>query len=226
MRSYNVRLWAKEELDEKTFTWRGWDMWRDYSGHLMTNHGEHTVDMAQLALGKDGTGPIDIRLELDGYDGPMRECPITMRYADGVELQFSMPSLPLERMKRPRTPRPRDVYAGANGVLRMGRNIFRVEPPELVSDPPDPSILEKWSGGGEHVSRPHIQNWLDCIHSRQIPNAPVEAGHRTATICHLANIARQLRRNLHWNPQTETIEGDEEANALLTRPRRPGFELP
>jgi hypothetical protein len=61
---------------------------------------------------------------------------------------------------------------------------------------------------------------------RAEPRAPVEVGHRSVTICHLANIARELRRKVHWDPQTESFAGDDEANRLLDRPRRKGYELP
>ena len=46
------------------------------------------------------------------------------------------------------------------------------------------------------------------------------------TVCHLAGIVRRLRRTLHWDPQTETFRGDDEANTYLNRPRRKGYELP
>jgi len=49
---------------------------------------------------------------------------------------------------------------------------------------------------------------------------------RSATVCHLANICRELGRKLHFDPQKEVFPGDDEANALLDRPRRKGFELP
>ncbi len=71
-----------------------------------------------------------------------------------------------------------------------------------------------------------IQNWLDCIKTRARPNAPVEVGHRSVTICHLAGIARELGRRLRWDPRAEAFPGDAEANELLDRPRRKGWELP
>jgi hypothetical protein len=76
------------------------------------------------------------------------------------------------------------------------------------------------------VARPHIQNWIDCVKTRSQPNAPVEVGHRSVTICHLASIARELGRRLRWDPEKEVFPNDEEANTLLDRPRRAGWELP
>jgi hypothetical protein len=45
-------------------------------------------------------------------------------------------------------------------------------------------------------------------------------------VCHLLNITRELGRKLRWNPDAERFVDDEEANGLLERPRRAGFELP
>ena len=71
-----------------------------------------------------------------------------------------------------------------------------------------------------------ISNWIACLRSRKRPNADVEIAHRSSTICHLANIARELGRRLHWDPKKEQFAGDDQANALRSRPRRKGYELP
>ena len=62
--------------------------------------------------------------------------------------------------------------------------------------------------------------------SRKETAAPVEVAHRSITICHLANIAIRLgRQKLTWDPAKEEIVGDSEANAMLTRPQRAGYEI-
>jgi hypothetical protein len=94
-----------------------------------------------------------------------------------------------------------------------------------VKDAPNPAVGDKWEGDG-WIARPHIQNWLDCIKSRNRPNADVEIGHRSISICHLVNITRELNRKLTWDPVAEKFVGDDEANKSLDRPRRAGFELP
>ena len=57
---YNRRLWVKDEFRVGGLLWRGWDLWRDFSGHIMTNWGAHNVDMAQYALGRDHSGPAEV----------------------------------------------------------------------------------------------------------------------------------------------------------------------
>lgn len=214
-RPYSWRLWQKDERQWQGQNWRGWDMWRDYSGHLMTNHGAHALDMVQWALGTDGSGPVEIEPLVESHDGQMRHCPVVMRYANGTELHMT---------------HPKGFYAGGyfhgeKGDMKISRNGFTAFPKRLVSDPPDPSVAELWKGKGI-VAKPHLQNWLDCIRTRKEPNAPVEVGHRSITICHLAGIARELGRKLRWDPVGETFPDDSEACELIDRPRRAGWELP
>ncbi len=72
----------------------------------------------------------------------------------------------------------------------------------------------------------HHANWFDCMRSRQRCVSDVEIGHRSATVCHLGNIARWLGRRLQWDPVKEVFVGDDEANTYLDRPRRKPYELP
>jgi hypothetical protein len=53
----------------------------------------------------------------------------------------------------------------------------------------------------------------------------VEIGHRTATACHLGNIARWLKRKLTWDAVQETFVDDDQANALLSRAMRAPWHL-
>jgi hypothetical protein len=187
----------------------GWMGWRDYSGGEMTNWGAHGIDQIQWALGKDGTGPTE--LWPDGEKGI-----IAMKYADGTPVRFERQGAPMGGA----------VFIGTDCKMEINRNRFATNPAGFVENPPDPAAQDaKWEGEG-WIARPHIQNWLDCIKSRELPNADVEIGHRSISICHLVNITRDLNRKLQWDPEKEQFVGDDEANKLLTRPRRAGFELP
>ncbi len=215
VRPHTKKLWVKDVFKIDGTLWRGWDLWRSYSGHLMTNWGAHGVDQVQSALGMDHTGPVEIRPITDGHTGPMRLCPVTARYANGIELRFDVPD----------STAGGGIFHGERGQMTIRRNGFRAEPPELIKNPPEAAMAKLWQGVGI-VARPHLQNWLDCIKTRGVPHAPVETGHRAVTVCHLAGICRELRRKLRWDPHKEIFPGDEEANALLDRPRRKGYELP
>jgi len=188
----------------------GWMGWRDYSGGEMTNWGAHGVDQIQWALGKCHTGPTEIWPTTPGPHGN-----VSMKYADGIQVDFDLKQGPLGG----------GVFTGTEAKMVLDRNVFTTDPPGFIKNPPDPSVAEPWEGP-DWVSRPHIQNWLDCIRTRSLPTADVEIGHRSITVCHLANIARRLGRHLRWDPDKEQFIGDDEANTYLDRPRRKGWELP
>ena len=67
------------------------------------------------------------------------------------------------------------------------------------------------------MSKNHHANWLDCIKSRKLPICDVEIGHRSATVCHLGNIAIRTGRKITWDPVKEQIVGDKEAAAMVTK---------
>ena len=172
--------------------------------------GAHGVDQIQWALGKSLTGPVEIWPTTSGPHGK-----VSMRYADGIQVDYELEPGPLGG----------GVFTGADAKLEINRNKFSTNPPDFVADRPDPAAAETWEGPG-WIARPHIQNWLDCIKTRERPNADVEIGHRSISVCHLANIARQIGGKLRWDPDKEIFPDDEQANAYVDRPRRKGWELP
>ncbi|MEZ6147257.1 MAG: Gfo/Idh/MocA family oxidoreductase [Planctomycetaceae bacterium] len=188
----------------------GWMQWRAYSGGEMTNWGAHGVDQIQSALGKSHTGPTELEPVTPGPNGK-----VNMRYADGTLVRFELDGGPVGGA----------IFTGSKAKIEINRNKFTTNPKDFLPDAPGPAVQQKWEGPG-WTAAPHLANWLDCIKTREEPNADVEIGHRSISVCHLVNITRELGRNLHWDPEREEFEGDDEANALLDRPRRAGYELP
>jgi predicted dehydrogenase len=186
-----------------------WD-YRAYTGGEVCNWGAHGMDQIQWALGKSLTGPTEVWPTSLGPDAA-----VAMRYADGVQVHYDLD----------RGPRGGGVFTGTEAKIEINRNKFVTNPEDFIADPPEPAVAEKWEGKG-WIARPHVQNWLDCIKTRELPNADVEIGHRSVSICHLVNITRELNRKLRWDPDREEFVGDAEANELLVRDRRAGYELP
>jgi predicted dehydrogenase len=208
---FNIELF--QHWSAKNGRW--WGNWREYANSQVTGMGSHAYDMVQYALGMDETGPVEL---WPVEEGPQAQ--INFRYANGVEVRLSFPD------KEPRRgPQLGAVFTGSECKIEINRNKFTTNPPDFIKDPPDPKLAEKWEGDGL-VAKGHVENWFDCIRSRKKPNADVEIGHRTASICHLIVITRTLGRRLKWDPAKEIFPGDDEANALLDRPRRRGWELP
>ncbi len=68
--------------------------------------------------------------------------------------------------------------------------------------------------------RGHMKDFLKAIDSRSKPVADIEQGYISTTSCILANLSMQLGRALTWDPKTQRVAGDAEANKLLARPYR------
>ena len=96
------------------------------------------------------------------------------------------------------------IFIGEKGKIETNRNKCVSNPPELVVDKPKANY--EWG-----VTRPHLDNWVDCMQSRERPRADVEIGHRSTTMPHV-NIARDLGRRVRWDPDKEVFVGDDEAN--------------
>ena len=73
-----------------------------------------------------------------------------------------------------------------------------------------------------HAQNGHRKHFLECMKTRSQPFAHAEAGHRTASICHLTNIAMTVGGTLKLDPTKEQFVGNDEANKLL----RPVFRSP
>ncbi len=86
----------------------------------------------------------------------------------------------------------------------------------------------KRSEGGELTL--HFQNWFDAIRARDmsIQNGPVQSGHLSSALAHLGNISYRLGRQLEFDPVAERFigEGENEANAMLSRNYRAPYVLP
>jgi len=189
----------------------------------MTGWGAHGLDQIQWALGTDLTGPVEIWTEGGEFNPPTYTQPgpiakgnkicsrplVRFRYANGVVLKLEDDA-----------PRGGAVFIGEKGRVTITRGKYKIEPAELDEEPFKDTDVRLY------VSDNHLQNWIDCIKTRKRPVADVEIGHRSATLCHLGNIARWLNRPLRWDPEREIFPGDDEANALLRRPQRKKYALP
>jgi predicted dehydrogenase len=185
---------------------------REFGGGEITNWGAHGLDQIQWALGMDETGPVELWPQTGGPKDS-----IAFRYANGVTVRLEMP---------PATDIiGGGIFVGDKGVVRIVRNVLRTDPPDLIKNLPPAEEIEKWNRA-QWQAQYHMQDWLDCMRNRKKPSAHVEIGQRSTTVCHLANLTRQLGRRLRWDPEAERFLDDDEANRFVTRVRRKGFEIP
>ena len=183
----------------------------DYSGGQLTNFGAHHLDIVQWALKMDNSGPLEVAGKARFHKDHWYEVP------ENFEVTYTYPGV--------------TVIAGQDqpvgGVLFEcdGGNLSVTRSKITCENNPDVLTMEIPEKHRVTVSNNHFQNWADCIKSREKPVADVEIGHRSATVCHLGNIAIRAGRKIVWNAEREMIPGDDDANAMLTRPYRAPWEL-
>jgi predicted dehydrogenase len=71
----------------------------------------------------------------------------------------------------------------------------------------------------------HQQNFIDAVKKRTQPESNLEYVRQMTLPMHLGLISYRLKRELHWNHRKEQFKHDSEANALLWREYRKGWNL-
>ena len=191
-----------------------WRSYRAFAGGDFTNSGSHWLDLVQWGLGADDSGPIEVWTEGEPFDSRTGRGPqVFMRYPGDVILECNADAVPR--------------FIGEEGSLTVSGGRIVADPPELAEQPLEGLEVQLYQ------STNHYTDWLECIQQRRTPAADVEIGHRSATVCHLANIARlvsertgQTGQRLQWDPQQERFTNCEWGNHFLDRPRRKPYQLP
>jgi predicted dehydrogenase len=184
----------------------------DYSGGQMTNWGAHHLDIAQWGLGMDKSGPVLIEGKAKYNAEKLFEvpewCEVRYEYANGIKMICGQ------------SEKGGTTFEGADGTIHVSRDVLDVKPAKLGEEPLGDSDVHLYE------SKDHHGNWLDCIHSRKLPICDVAIGHRSASVCHLGNIAIRSQKTIHWDPVKERIVGDHELAKMTSRPYRAPWTLP
>lgn len=188
----------------------------DYSGGQQTNFGAHHLDIAQWGLGMDESGPVHVEGSGVYHPDNWYETPDTTEirytYANGVVLTAR------QKLNTKNVDQGTE-FIGDKGSLFVYRGGMVVTPRELLKGVEMPKITSS------QANFSHVNNFFDCVKSRKTPAADVAIGHRSATVCHLGNIAVRTKKKITWDPKTETIVGDTEVSKWLTKEYRKPWVL-
>ncbi len=197
----------------------------DYSGGQITNLGAHSIDIAQWGNGSSLTGPV----EVEGLDAQWLpegslfntalESKFRARYANGVELTCESSEEDMGvRFEGTEGWVEFVLYGGLFKASSKSLETAKIGPNEIHLPVSNPERTFEESGD---FYADHIRNFLDCVKTREQPLEPVEVGHRTASVCHLWNIAiGRVGKRLAWDPDKEQFTNDDEANRMRSRPVR------
>lgn len=112
-----------------------------------------------------------------------------------------------------------NIYYGAKGMLGIsGYSSYK----SWVGIRQEPGPQGR---GGNELA--HFENFIQCVRSRKAEdlNAPIEEGHISCTLLHLANASYRLGRSLRFNPDTQHVIDDDDANAMMREAAR-GYRRP
>lgn len=112
-----------------------------------------------------------------------------------------------------------NIFYGSKGYLAVDGNSFKT----WLGESQEPGPAEKQP----ESDVPHFQNFIDCVVSRRAEDlhAPIEEGVASCSLIHLANASYRLGRTLNFNPNTQAVIDDPEADILLRDGDR-GYRAP
>jgi predicted dehydrogenase len=207
----------------------------DYAGGMMSDWGVHLNDIVLWAL--DAKAPTSVTASGGIFTSDDdRDTP------DTLQVIYDFPGCTLTYSMRKGNGLPLNghnygiLFCGTDGSLMLDRAGYEIIPDKPVlpygikavkGDRPLRTInLQADKVKGEDGQAAHVANFLQCLKTRERPICDIEVGHRSTNTCHLGNIAYRLGRKLVWDAEAEKFKDDNEANAMLAREPRKGFELP
>lgn len=193
----------------------------DYSGGQMTNWGAHNIDIARWGLRCEAPNSVagcGGRYAIqDGGETP--DIQEVLYEVDGAVLTWGVRELNGTRGSYL-------VFHGTKADLELSRRGYSIRGQGWQRNPPQVEDRDSFPENAQRgLNAHHMRNFLDCVKSRERPNADVEIGHRTAVFCHLGNIATRLNRTLQWDSANERFVGDPEANRWLSKAYRSPWTL-
>ncbi|HKW97611.1 MAG TPA: Gfo/Idh/MocA family oxidoreductase [Bryobacteraceae bacterium] len=198
-----------------------WRFFWDYGNTELGNQGVHMLDVAMWAIEKMRGLDNCLPRHVSGTSGiywlnDAKEVPDTqvLNYDYGdFALVWELRSFAKHH--------PIEGADGATAFYGTDATLIADDPAWTVYDKNDKVVETVKSSGGSHAG-----NFLECMRSRQQPNADVELGRLSTTICHLGNITTHLKRDVRFDAKAENFGADKEANAYLTKRYRAPYELP
>ena len=207
----------------------------DYAGGMMSDWGVHLNDIALWALDAKGPKTVSAAGGIFTTDDE-RDTP------DTLQIVYEFPGCVLNYSMRKGNGLKFNgheygiLFCGTEGSLMLDRSGHEITPDNVVlpygiklvhGDRPIRKIDLKASSfkAKNDGLDAHIANFMECLTSRKHPVADIEVCHRSTNTCHLGNIAWKVGRKLNWDSESESFH-DPEADALLSREPRAGFELP
>jgi predicted dehydrogenase len=204
-----------------------WTMWYHFGAGDMGNDGVHDIDYTRWGLGVD-THPTRV-----SANGGKFHFDDDQEFPDTQQVTFEYPGdgkvgsqrLLIYEQRLWSMNYPHNCDSGAEFYGTTGQMFLsRRGKIEVQSDRNAPVKLNVTPGGQDDAA--HVANFCAAIRGEARLNADALTGHLSTSLCHLGNIATRLARSLAFDPRTEQVVDDDEANALVHRDYRDHWAAP
>ena len=180
------------------FNWRSI---ADYSGGRAQDMGAHIYDSIHMIM--DAGYPVAVnasalRPRVEGMNQP-ESVVVAAEYPEDFMAVFT---INYNAMTYGRRAGQLNAYDGSLARMDIGREFLRVYDRE---SPDRAAFAKEQPGGFKQATIDHAMNFLECVRTRNVPNAPIEKGFQAALILQLANISIREGRKVGWNDETLSV---------------------
>lgn len=204
-----------------------WRHYWDYGGGLMSDWGVHLVDMA-LWAGDIVEGPTSVMTFANNFSKQKmaRETFDTMNIVFPKKDFVINYDLTAGIQQGPFNSAYGLQFIGEKGTLVADRNKYHLYP-EWDGDKKAGKTAEVSWDKGQESHREHVDNFIQCIKTRETPSCPPEVGRAAAVHVHIANISARLGQPLlEWDDKNNRFTNCEKANEMITPVYRAPWKLP
>lgn len=219
---------------------RSWRAFMEYSNGIMGDMCVHMLDLVRWSLG------LGWPKRISSSGGILVQTDALANTADTQSATFEFDDLNVCWTHRswgttpdPEYPWGATIY-GSKGTLKMSVNKYDFIPQGRGERLHGEAVIETDKYANDladqknwslelHVAsaiRGHMQNFLQCIETRDKPVADIEQGHISSASCILANKSMELGRSFVWDAENHQVVDDKEANQHLLRPYREPWTHP
>jgi predicted dehydrogenase len=181
---------------------RNWRLYSDYAGGIVADQGAHVFDGIHLLM--NASYPVAVnasagKVHKTGVDTP-ESVVVIAEYPEDFIAVFSINYAAMKYKSRNDQLNQLD---GDQARMDIGREDLKVFAKGAEEKP---AFAKASAKGFGYATDLHVQNFLECIRTRQTPTAPVRVGFQAALVVQMANLSLQQSRRLRWNSATQKVQ--------------------
>ena len=190
----------KHPFDANRF--RQWRFYSDYAGGILADQGAHVFDGIHMLMGAGYPAAVTAsagKPHKAGVDQPesvvaVAEYPedfIGVFSVNYAAMQYKLANDQLNHLD------------GDKARMDLGREELKVY---LKGAEEVPAVEKKSPKGFGWATDLHVQNFLECVRTRQTPTAPMRLAFQAALVVQMANLSLKLGRRMRWNSAAQRVE--------------------